>query len=148
MATEQETRRLQAHLAGHHRNRPLDGCPACATAKAPAATEKTTKEPSTTPRTRKTKERPVRQCEHCGAPTGSSFAIGHDAKLKSELNQKAAAGDSAAWAELVLRDWAKLTGKAKMPPQATRDAGEDLAKKTGMALVARRNLARHARYKP
>lgn len=45
------------------------------------------------------------KCEHCGAPTGGRFAVGHDAKLKGELLKAARDGDAEAAAEMVYRTW-------------------------------------------
>jgi hypothetical protein len=49
----------------------------------------------------------VGQCECCGQPTkGGRFLPGHDAKLKGRLKRLNAAGDKAAYKELVERGWA------------------------------------------
>lgn len=69
---------------------------------------------------------PQRRCEHCGAPCRGRFAVGHDAKLKSELTRAAreAGADGPAtdaWVELLLRDWARLVAGV---PAGVREAGD------------------------
>lgn len=69
---------------------------------------------------------PQRRCEHCGAPCRGRFAVGHDAKLKSELARAARSGRPSgvavdAWVELLLRDWARLVTGV---PAGVREAGD------------------------
>lgn len=97
--------------------------------------------PEAAPRGRKkARKRAPGRCEHCGAPTGGRFAVGHDAKLKSELAAAASGGDAEAVAELILRDWWRLT-KVPIPP-ATVQLGSRLAENEGYKLVERRNRSR------
>lgn len=85
------------------------------------------------------------RCEHCGAPTGGRFAVGHDAKLKSELTSLGHGGDADAWAEMLVRDWARLVDRHKWPKPPVVAAAEKLAFDEGQFLVARRNKARQNR---
>lgn len=60
------------------------------------------------------KAKPICGCG-CGARTGGGvFRPGHDAKLKSELFKRSKAGDEAATAELVKRNWLYLMAAPKV----------------------------------
>lgn len=83
------------------------------------------------------------RCEHCGEPCRRYFAVGHDAKLKSELARDAAAGDVEALAELYVREWVHLV---RLPRDLAKDEAIDLARREGWDLVAKRNARRASKH--
>lgn len=60
----------------------------------------------------------------CGDPTGGTFAMGHDAKLKAALRKAALDGDAQAHAEILARGWAKSAGSLDDAPYRSRMEAE------------------------
>jgi hypothetical protein len=67
--------------------------------------------------------------------------VGHDAKLKSELTRAAVGGDADAWAELEVRNWARLVKSGKVD-EAVVLKGRELAAVHGEEIVITRNAIR------
>lgn len=93
---------------------------------------------------KKAEKRPTGACECCGAPCRGRFLPGHDAKLKSLLTKLAVAGSVEAWAELVVRDWARLVKNPNVSSR-TKAMGEVWAQ-AGQELVDARVESRASRH--
>ena len=133
---------LLEHTRGEHRIEPKKGCRACEAVQAAEGPQ------AGAQGRKKARKRPPAgkkgQCEHCGAPTGGRFAVGHDAKLKSELAAAANGGDASAWAELLIREWTHVV--KTWPDRQVQTVGEKVAREATPQWLEDRNAMRRGRW--
>jgi hypothetical protein len=107
--------KLQEHLRGEHRAAAKEDCPACQRTRAGHRSGVRTPSPKKPRKAHETTRLCTCGCGGTVSP-GSVFLPGHDAKLKRDLLVQAHDGSTAAWMELVIRDWSRLVPLHKRPP--------------------------------